>query len=74
MNRRSTSDLVMLILTISVGLFMLTALIMVGIIQAVSPEADLTSAVSALSHIITIIVGCVVGYLAGKGRTDDHAG
>jgi len=74
MKERSTSDLVMLILTVSVGLFMMIALIMIGIIQAVSPEADLTGAVSALSHIITIIVGCVVGYLAGKGRNDDHAG
>jgi len=73
MRERSTSDLVMLILTISVGVFMIVALIMVGVLQIVSPESDLTSAVSALSHIITIIVGCVVGYLAGKGRSDDHA-
>jgi hypothetical protein len=52
---------------------MIIALIMIGVMQIVSPEADLTNAVASLSAVITIIVGAVVGYLAGKGRNNDHA-
>jgi hypothetical protein len=65
---RPTPELVLLIFATLVGLTVLLTGAGLFIVQAIHPELDMRSAIASLGQTITLIVGAVVGYLAGAGR------
>jgi hypothetical protein len=66
---RPTTDLVLLILATTIGLTILFAGAGLMLLEALHPEVDTTAASTSLGHIIAVIVGVVVGYVAGGRRS-----
>lgn len=67
---RTAPELVMLILAATVGLLLLAAVVLVGVLEIVRPETDTGDALDMLASTITILVGAIVGYLAGRGAKE----
>jgi hypothetical protein len=70
--RRTTAELVLLILAATVGAVLVAGVVTLGAVTLANPAADTTGAVAALTSTITVLVGVIVGYLAGKARNGGH--
>jgi ribose/xylose/arabinose/galactoside ABC-type transport system permease subunit len=65
---RPTSELVILALSIGVSITMMIAAAGIVLLTMLQPERDLTGPIDAISRLMTVVVGVVVGYLAGWAR------
>ena len=66
---RPTPDVVLLILTLVVALSVLLIGAGIFVLAALHPEYDISEAFSSLGQVIGLMIGSVLGYLAGKGRS-----
>lgn len=66
MTHRSTSDLIALMLTATVGIVVVLTTIVVLAVQITEPEEDVTDAADAIGKIIAVIVGVIAGFIAGR--------
>lgn len=66
---RPTPDVVLLILTVVVALSVLLTGAGIFALALVNPSADLSTAFTSLGGVLTLLIGTVIGYLAGKGRS-----
>lgn len=69
MSDRPTPDLVLLILTLAVTLSVLLAGAGLFVVAALHPEWDISAAITSFGQILGLMIGAVLGYLAGKGRS-----
>ncbi len=66
MKDRSTIELMVLAFTVTVCLVMLVTGIAISVIAIVHPEADTSFAVQILAHGIGVLMGSLLGLLAGR--------
>lgn len=71
---RPTIEVVILILTVTVCLIMLSGFLYVGIVSVVRPEQDTFRVAEALIQLLDVIVGGLVGFVAGRSmkRREDE--
>ena len=69
--RRPASEVVVLMLAMGVSITMVLAAGGVVVLAIVYPERDLSAAIESITRLLTVVVGVVVGYLAGM-RTPDR--
>lgn len=69
LSERPTADLVLLILTIVVALSLLFTGAGIFVLALFDPGVDLSAALGALGSALTLLIGTVIGYLAGRGRS-----
>lgn len=62
----------MIILAFTIGTILLLSVVLIGVLEIVHPDLDTDAAISAVQSTVTVLVGAVVGYLAGK-RSDGAA-
>lgn len=72
MSGRSTIEIMVLMLTGTVCLSLLAIGISITVVEAVNPEADTGPAFNALADVLSMILGALLGLLAG--RTERGAG
>lgn len=65
---RPTTEIVLLILAVTIALTLLLTGAGIFILSLLQPERDQTVAVSALGNVIGAVLGAVLGYLAGRGQ------
>jgi len=79
--RRSAIDLVVIMLTATVGLMLVLSVIGVFILRLKYPDADTSRAAEAVAGLIQTIVGALVGFIGGRatgkwegsnGRKGEH--
>lgn len=67
---RSTADLIILIMALSVGTVVVLSAASLFAIELFRPEADTSTGVTALSAVVTgsvnVILGAVAGFIAGR--------
>ena len=66
---RPAGEVVIILLTFTVSIVMLLGGIGIFMITIMRPEYDASNFWAAANQTITIVVGAVVGYVAGKGET-----
>lgn len=66
MKDRSTIELMVLAFTATVCLAMLVAGVAIAVVAIVHPEADTSFAVQVLAHGIGVLMGSLLGLLAGR--------
>ena len=64
--RRSTGEVVLLILTGTVAVLLVVALVIVGVLKNEHPTIDVDMPVGSLSAIISVLVGAVISFVAGR--------
>jgi uncharacterized membrane protein YbhN (UPF0104 family) len=64
--RRSTGEVVLVIVTVTLGAMLLAAVILVGVLKIKHPELNTDTLVGSLTGTVTVLVGAVVGFLAGR--------
>ena len=72
---RTTSEQVILILTWTVAIVIILDVVFILFFVLVRPTIDLSTAARGIGDIINVLVGALVGYLAGtksKGDTDSR--
>jgi hypothetical protein len=67
MRKRSTPDLIVILLTSCVVFVVVFSLIGAVVLRIVSPSSDLTQIAKSIAGITNTLIGAVVGYLAGRG-------
>jgi uncharacterized BrkB/YihY/UPF0761 family membrane protein len=72
---RSASEIVLILLTITVGIILFIATIGVITLRILHPQVDLKGAEGAVGTILTTIVGTVVGLVGGRsmGRVEPNS-
>lgn len=63
---RSTSDLVILWFAIVVGVVIMLGGLAVVALQITRPDVDTSTMLEAITENLTLILGAVIGYLAGR--------
>jgi hypothetical protein len=66
--RRSTGELLVLIITLTVCAILLVVTIGIVVLEAIDPDADTSTAGRAISGMLSTLTGVAAGFLAG--RTD----
>ena len=66
MKERSTIDLVIIIITVTVGCTVLLTVMALFIMRLMHPEADTSRAAEAVMNIVTTLVGSLVGFIGGR--------
>lgn len=66
MTSRSTADMVILILASAVAVILVLSVVLVGIVELAHPDQDPGSAAAAVTSMATVLMGVVVGYVAGR--------
>lgn len=69
LSERPTADLVMLIITLLIALSILLTGAGVFLLALFHPEYNMQAVLSAFAEVIGLMIGAVLGYLAGKGRS-----
>ncbi len=69
LSERPTADLVMLIVTLLVASCILLTGTGLFVLATVHPDYPLASALATFSETIAVMIGAVLGYLAGRGRS-----
>jgi len=64
--RRSAIDLVVIMLTATVGLMLLLSVVGVFVLRFTHPEVDTSRAGETVANIVTTIVGALVGFIGGR--------
>ena len=67
---RPASDTVVLILAVGISATLMIAAAGIVMVTLLQPERDLTATIDAMSRLLTVIVGVIVGYLAGLRRPE----
>ena len=70
---RPTADVVVLILTVVAAASVLLVGVGLFALALVRPGTDVTAALEALAAVLTLLIGAVVGYLAGRGHSTPAA-
>lgn len=65
---RTTLELMVLALTVTICLSLLMTGASIVVIELVHPEADTSSAIAGLSSSLSMILGALLGLLAGRGE------
>jgi hypothetical protein len=68
MRERSVIELLVLMLTFTVGVTILGAGAVIGFIEVRDPEADTSVAANVVINIVSTILGALLGLLAGRSR------
>lgn len=63
---RPVTDVILIIITMTVGVSLVVITMAIIVFTIVEPDFDLERAITALGNLLTLMVGAVVGYLAGK--------
>lgn len=66
MRDRSTADLLVLMLAVTVCVAIIVGEVGIVVVQLVDKDADTSSAGGTIGQIINTLVGMVAGYLAGR--------
>lgn len=69
MPRLSVSDLIALILTVTVAITVVLTTLALVVTRLFNPEADLSNAADAIGRIVGTLVAALVGYMAGRAPT-----
>ena len=74
--KRSAVDLVVLMLSATVGIMLILSVVGVFILRLMHPEADTSRAAEAVSGLVQTIVGALVGFIGGRatGRWEGSNG
>lgn len=74
--RRSTVDLVVIILSCTIGIVLTVSVLGVLVMRVIHPGADVSRGAEAISNITTTIVGALVGFIGGRatGRWEGQNG
>lgn len=67
---RSTADLLILLVAATVCVAVLAAGGALAVVAIVQPGRDLSDVGGTLSHIVSVLVGLVAGFLAGRSRRE----
>ena len=70
---RSTIDVVVILLTITIGVAIVMSIIGVLILKLRDPGMDVKGASSVVGNILTTVVGALVGFIGGRatGRMEE---
>ena len=70
---RSTIDVVVILLTMTIGAAMIMSIIGVLILKLRDPGMDVKGASSVVGNILTTVVGALVGFIGGRatGRMEE---
>jgi len=68
LTERPTTDLLILLIATTICFSVVAAGATIGIVKVVNPDADVSQGVSAISDVVTTLIGLLAGFLAG--RTD----
>lgn len=69
---RSTIEIMVLLLTLTVCISLMAMGVTLTVIEIVSPETDTAPAFDALGNVLSMIIGSLLGLLAGRSsRVDD---
>jgi hypothetical protein len=73
MKDRSTFDIVVILLTATVGMTMVLIVSGVIILRLVRPEVDVKGAGTVIGNVLTTLVGALVGFVGGRatGRMEE---
>lgn len=69
MSDRSTADLVILIVTLLVAVAILMAGAGIFLLALLNPNYPMTEAFAVFGQVVGLLIGSVLGFLAGKGRS-----
>lgn len=70
LDRRTTGDLLILIISLTVCGTVLLGMILIGAITLAQPGADVSAWAATIAGVINVLIGLLAGFLAG--RTDTH--
>jgi hypothetical protein len=72
---RSTFDIVVILLTATVGLTMVLVVAGVIMLRLFRPEVDVKGAGTVIGNVLTTLVGALVGFVGGRatGRMEEKA-
>jgi hypothetical protein len=70
LERRTTGDLLILIISLTVCGTVLLGMLVLGTIAVIQPGTDTTAGAAAIVGVINVLIGLLAGFLAG--RTDTH--
>lgn len=68
LNDRPVPEIVVVIVAATVGVLLVAAVVLVGVLEIQHPETDTESAITSITNTITLLVGAVVGFLAGRSK------
>lgn len=68
MKDRSVIELLVLVLTFTVGITLVGTGLIIGIIEIRNPETDTSTAANVLINMISTIMGALLGLLAGRSK------
>jgi hypothetical protein len=71
-DKRSTPDLMLLMVCGTVCLVVLGSLAWVTLVELVNPETDTGGAVTVVNNVVSTLVGLLAGYLAGRTRRNGN--
>lgn len=63
---RQASELVVLMLAGAVAAVLVLSVVLIGVLELAQPGVDTRAAVAGVQAMITVLVGVVVGYIAGR--------
>lgn len=69
LSERPTADLILLILTLLITASVLLTGAGVFVIAVVRPDVDAATVLSSFAEMISLLIGVIVGYIAGRGRS-----
>lgn len=67
---RPTPEVVVLVLATTVAILLVVSVVLVGVLEITHPESDTSGAVASITNTITLLVGAVVGFLAGRAAKE----
>lgn len=72
--KRSTTDIVVLMLTVLICVVMVITVVGVTIIRIVHPELEVQRAAEAVNNMLSTIIGALVGFISGRavGRREER--
>ena len=66
---RSTPELLVLVLGVAIAVEMVAVVVAVFTISIVRPEVDVTRAIQAIEAQMSLTLGAVLGFIAGRAHT-----
>jgi len=75
-NNRSTIDIVVILMTLTIGSVLLLSVVSLAIGRFIYPTMDISRGAEAVTNITTTIVGALVGFIGGRatGRMEANGG
>ena len=66
LKNRSTIDIVVILLTATIGVTLICTLLGILLLKILHPDMDTSRGGEAVSNILTTIVGALVGFIGGR--------